>query len=129
MMIFLQVVAGFLGGILGGMGMGGGTLLIPILAIFLQMEQRLCQGINLLTFLVMALVSLVIHFRHNLVEISIVFPLVLGGLIFSVFGAMVAGVVPNEKLKVIWGVFLLILGVFQLFCTFLKSEEPKRKKN
>ncbi|MBE7090170.1 MAG: sulfite exporter TauE/SafE family protein, partial [Clostridiales bacterium] len=33
MQFVLYVIAGVLGGVLGGMGMGGGTLLIPLLGI------------------------------------------------------------------------------------------------
>ena len=33
-------IAGVFGGILGGMGMGGGTVLIPLLSIFYAVEQH-----------------------------------------------------------------------------------------
>ena len=36
MTIFLLILFGLLGGIFGGMGMGGGTMLIPLLTIFLN---------------------------------------------------------------------------------------------
>ena len=35
-MIFWEIIAGVIGGIVAGMGMGGGTLTIPILTIFLK---------------------------------------------------------------------------------------------
>ena len=41
--IFLYVLFGFLSGVFGGLGMGGGTLLIPLLTIFLGLDQKLCQ--------------------------------------------------------------------------------------
>ena len=34
------ILSGVVSGILGGMGMGGGTLLIPILTIFLNFAQK-----------------------------------------------------------------------------------------
>ena len=34
MLYFFYVLAGFLAGIFGGLGMGGGTLLIPCLSIY-----------------------------------------------------------------------------------------------
>ena len=55
---------GFFAGIIGGMGMGGGTLLIPILTIFLSFEQKNAQAINLLVFIPMAIVALIIHFKN-----------------------------------------------------------------
>jgi len=47
--IILSLLFGILSGVLGGLGMGGGTLLIPLLTIFLNFEQKLAQGINLLS--------------------------------------------------------------------------------
>ncbi|MGB9679340.1 MAG: sulfite exporter TauE/SafE family protein, partial [Thermoanaerobacteraceae bacterium] len=41
---------GILSGIIGGMGLGGGTILIPALTIFAGIEQHLAQSINLLSF-------------------------------------------------------------------------------
>ena len=40
MEIFLLILFGFLAGIIGGMGMGGGTILIPLLTIFLSISQK-----------------------------------------------------------------------------------------
>ena len=67
MTVFLFVLFGLLGGIIGGMGMGGGTLLIPLLTIFLSIEQKTAQSINLLAFIPMALVALIIHFKNKMV--------------------------------------------------------------
>ena len=52
MQIFLFVLFGFLAGIIGGMGMGGGTLLVPLLS-FLDMEQKTIQATNLISFIPM----------------------------------------------------------------------------
>ena len=99
MMYFLQALFGLIGGIFGGMGMGGGTLLIPLLVIFLQMPQTLCQGINLLSFLVMALISLTIHFKNGLIHLNGVWMIVLGGVIFSVLGSYLATQTSTKILK------------------------------
>ncbi len=57
MQIFLLILFGFLSGIIGGMGMGGGTLLTPLLS-FLDLEQKTIQAINLISFLPMCCVAL-----------------------------------------------------------------------
>ena len=59
-------IAGIASGVLGGMGMGGGTVLIPILTLLLGVGQHESQAINLVTFLPMAAVSLLIHFKNKL---------------------------------------------------------------
>lgn len=55
-MSFIIVMSiSFAAGLLGGMGMGGGTILIPALTIFLGVEQHAAQAANLIAFLPMAL--------------------------------------------------------------------------
>ena len=122
MAYFLQILFGFLGGIFGGMGMGGGTLLIPLLVIFLNLDQGLCQGINLLTFLVMSLISMIIHYKNGLIVFDGVLQLILGGVCFSVLGAFLASFLPTKILRIFFGVFLLLLGVWQ----FLKVIKVKK---
>lgn len=63
--IVLLVVSGVAAGVLGGMGMGGGTILIPILTIFFSVEQKSAQAINLVAFIPMAIISLVIHIKTS----------------------------------------------------------------
>ena len=57
MRIFWFVVAGLVSGVLGGMGMGGGTILIPLLSIFYKIGQHTAQAINLISFIPMAIVA------------------------------------------------------------------------
>ena len=67
-MAFWEIVIGVVGGIVGGMGMGGGTLTIPLLTLFLNYKQLQAQGVNLVAFLPMSVVALFIHFKNKLVE-------------------------------------------------------------
>jgi len=112
---FFEVLAGFCGGIFGGMGMGGGTLLIPILILFLNYEQTLAQGVNLMAFLVIALFSLFIHSKSGFLEQEGLFSIIFGGIFGAILGSILANFVGGEILKIIFGVFLIILGIFQLF--------------
>ncbi len=43
MKFLLYVAAGLAGGVLAGMGMGGGTLTLPILVLLLGVEQLTCR--------------------------------------------------------------------------------------
>ena len=83
MRLLYLILAGIISGIIGGMGMGGGTLLIPILTIFLAFEQRSAQAINLLVFIPMALIALIIHIKNKLVDFKVGIPIVSIGIIFS----------------------------------------------
>ena len=63
------LIAGIVGGILGGMGMGGGTLLIPLLTFFLDVSQKNAQAINLISFIPMAVIALILHAKNKLINL------------------------------------------------------------
>ena len=119
---FLYIVIGIVCGVLGGMGMGGGTFLVPML-VLTSLEQIKAQGINLVCFVPMALCSLFLHTKNKLVKFDKVVLLVLPGMVFSVVGSMLAHKVQSDKLKICFGIFLIILGVYQLFC---KSKQQNK---
>ena len=81
------IIAGIVGGVFGGMGMGGGTLLIPVLTIFLGFDQKVAQGINLLSFLVMAVFSIYIHYKNGLIVTKNLWLIILFGVFFAIVGA------------------------------------------
>ena len=118
-------IAGLISGVVGGMGMGGGTLLIPILSIFLGFAQKDAQGINLLVFIPMSIVALVVHIKNKLVDFRVGIPIVLIGVVFSVVGSMIANKLSNNNLRTYFGVFLLLVGVFQFVQTFINSRKNK----
>ena len=70
MKVFLYILAGVLGGVLAGMGMGGGTLTIPLLVLLFDVDQTVAQVINLVAFLPTGLVALMIHFKNKLVDVK-----------------------------------------------------------
>ena len=121
-MVFWEIIAGVIGGIVAGMGMGGGTLTIPILTIFLKYEQLRAQGVNLVAFLPMAVVALFIHVKNKLVDFKSTWLLAFVGCLFSLGGAIVANHISNSILKKLFALFLIGLGVWQFV-------EIKRNKN
>lgn len=126
-MIFLEILAGVLGGIVGGMGMGGGTLTIPILTIFLSYEQLQAQGINLIAFLPMSVVALIIHAKNHLVAFKETWLLALIGSVFSLIGALVANHMSSGVLKNLFAVFLIGLAIWQLIEMIKKNKQDKNK--
>lgn len=122
-MIFFEILAGITGGIAAGMGMGGGTLTIPILTIFLNYKQLRAQGVNLVAFLPMAVVSLLIHIKNKLVDFKRTWGLAMVGTVFSFGGALLANNVSSSVLKKLFAVFLIGLGIWQ----FIESKKMKNE--
>ena len=64
----LPVLAGFCTGILSAWGVGGGTLLLLLMTLFLGVEQADAMAINLLYFLPTAAMGLLYHRKNGLLE-------------------------------------------------------------
>ena len=111
MSFIIFLAAGFLSGILGGMGMGGGTVLIPALTIFFNVEQHVAQATNLIAFLPMAAFSLKVHKQNGLLKTDGAWWLVIPALITSVATGFLAALLPSVVLKKLFGGFLVLLSV------------------
>ena len=106
-------IAGVLGGVLGGMGMGGGTVLIPLLTIFYKVSQHTSQAVNLVSFIPMAVVALIIHLKNKLIDFNRVLWIIIPGVLTCIIGCYIARAMSGELLKRCFGGFLLLLSVFQ----------------
>ena len=83
----LFIVFGIIGGLLGGMGMGGGTLLIPLLTLGLDVPQQTAQLLNLLTFIPMSAFALIVHAKNGYVVKKRIFFVILPALAFAILAA------------------------------------------
>ncbi len=117
------ILAGLISGILSGMGIGGGTILIPALTLFLSVSQHQAQGVNLLYFIPTAVVSLWIHIKNKSVNFKVAWPVILFGLGGAIGGSFLVGMIRGKLLKRLFGIFLLIMGVYE----FMKKEKKPKK--
>jgi hypothetical protein len=122
MSFLIYIVVGFFAGLLGGMGMGGGTLLIPALTIVLGVEQHVAQATNLIAFIPMSFFSLSVHKSEGLLRtdglLSIIIPAVLSSVIFGLVSVLLTG----ATLKKLFGAFLVSLAIRQTHQTFFNKK-------
>lgn len=111
----LPALAGAVTGVLSGFGVGGGTLLLIYLTAVAGMEQTLAQGINLLYFLPAAATALPSHIKNGYIEKKTAIPAIGAGLLCSAAAAWVATALDVELLRKCFGVFLLYIGITELF--------------
>ena len=117
-----------LAGIPGGMGMGGGTVLIPLLTVFLSVAQHPSQAVNLITFIPMAVVVLIFHIKNKLVEFKDLVWLILPAVLFAGGASLLASVIEGDLLKRIFGGFLIVLAFVQFFSVNDKKKEKTDEK-
>ena len=111
----MQAVVGALSGVIASMGLGGGFVLLIWLTFHDGMPQRQAQGINLLFFLPIALISVVMHLRSGLIDKRLVLAMIPGGVAGAVLGALASQMVGNDILRKIYAVFLMFFGLRELF--------------
>ncbi len=115
MTFYVYLILGLFGGIPAGMGMGGGTVTIPLLVLFTGVEQRLAQSANLFAFLPMSLVALKRHADNGLLKTKGLLWSILPALLLSAAGALLATSLPSALLRKAFGVFLTGLALFSFF--------------
>lgn len=118
----MAILAGFLSGIISGMGIGGGMLLIPMLTIFMHVSQHQAQSINLYYFLPTAAAALIIHLKNKNIEYKKTLFIILSGIPCSMLGAYAALHMPSELLRRLFGIFLGIFGIIEVYGGLRKSE-------
>ncbi len=111
----LNGIIGFLSGIISGMGIGGGALLIPALTIFQGISQRVAQGINLAYFIPTACIAVVVHIKNKRIDFKRVAYLAISGIPGAVFGSMYAGNTGDGILRKMFGGFLLLVGIYEIY--------------
>ena len=122
----MLVLAGFVSGIISGMGIGGGAILIPALVFFGGVTQHAAQCTNLIYFIPTALVALGVHIKNKRVDIRSALPIILFGLIGAYAGSRLAISLNGKILGKLFGVFLLAVGIYELFRK-RKTENAKHK--
>lgn len=107
--------AGLATGILSGFGVGGGTLLLIYMTALAGIPQNFAQGINLVYFLPTAALALPAHIKNGFIEKSVLIPAILSGLAGTALAAWIATGLEVGLLHRLFGGFLLVVGVSELF--------------
>ena len=108
------IAIGFFSGIISGMGIGGGTILIPALILLLDLGQQQAQGVNLIYFIPTAITALITHHKNKNVLWKTAKPLALTGLVGAAAGAFLAVSMDAEILRKCFGGFLFFMGLSEL---------------
>ena len=126
--LMIEMIVGFLSGVIASMGLGGGFVLLIWLTLFQELPQRTAQGINLLFFLPVALISVIMHLRSGLIDKKLVLSLIPGGIIGAVLGTLGSQAVGNELLRKLYALFLLAFGLRELFRKAPDSDDKPQKE-
>ena len=125
MEFFWFVLAGLASGIFAGMGMGGGTFLIPILTLLLSVSQPHAQLVNLLVFSLSSIVVLIINYKNGLLKTQSFWWIEIPACVVAFFGVIFALSINAKILKYVFAGFLCIVGIAQIVLLLIDKKKKK----
>ena len=128
-MVLIDFVAGILISVLAGLGIGGGGLLVIYLTSAKDIPQIEAQGINLLFFVAAGAASLIVHVKKRKLKPKKIIMMIVFGSIGAAAGSFIANHTDGETAKKIFGGFLLISGLTELFSKSDQSEKSTKREN
>ena len=107
----LPFLCGLGASVISAWGVGGGTLLLLVMTLFLGVDQRTAQGVNLLFFLPTAASALVCHAKGGFLDKPTLKAAVPIAVLAALIGAWVSNNLDVEVLRKPFGVYLLLSGI------------------
>lgn len=125
MRFLFLILIGLFSGIFAGMGMGGGTFLVPLLSVVFHIDQVVCQSTNVLCFLCIAIVCFVIYSIKKLIDFRVV--LCVGGpaTIIAGLACIFSIKISSSVLEIIFGSFIILIGIIMFIFAIREKKKAK----
>lgn len=129
--ILAYLLLGILSGLIGGFGLGGGILIVPVLLVLFDWQgfpinalMHFAVATSLCTITFTAISATYSHHKHQTILWSTVLLLTPGIIIGAFIGALIAHYLPSDILRKIFGCFQIFIA-YKL--TFIKIKSTHRK--
>ncbi len=111
--LLLYVVIGLVAGALSGLlGIGGGIIIVPALIFFFGFSQHMAQGTTLALMVPpIGILAAWTYYRHGNVNLPAALFICLGFVVGGLFGARMAGSVPEPVLRRVFGAVFLVVSL------------------
>ncbi len=113
MEIVYILIIGLFAGVLGGLfGLGGGSIIIPALVILMGFSQHMAQGISLGAMLPpIGILAAYKYWQAGNMNWKFALLIAAGFIVGGYFGAIIANKINPRVMRIMFGVFLIIIAV------------------
>lgn len=125
----MEIVFGIIAGIVSSLGMGGGTILILLLSVFMGLDQHVSQATNLIFFIPTSITAIIINIKDKRIDWKVSKSIILYGSIGAIIGSIISSKIQTQNLKKIFGIFLLIISFFQIYEIYSSYTKSKKTNN
>jgi uncharacterized membrane protein YfcA len=120
----LPFLCGLACGTVSAWGVGGGTLLLLVMTLFLGVDQQTAQGINLLFFLPTAASALTCHWKGGHLHVPTLKAAIPPAVIMAGVGAWISTAADAGFLRKPFGIYLLVSGILLLLPQKKRKSPP-----
>lgn len=126
--VIILITLGLAAGILSGLvGVGGGIIIVPTLVLLLGFSQKQAQGTSLAILLLpVGIIAVSEYYRGGYINIKYALIMAATFVVGSYFGSKLAISIPDDKLKKIFAIVLMLLSLKMLFLD--KSKKANTEK-
>lgn len=124
-----EILSGGISGIISALGMGGGTILIVILSIFLGLEQHKAQATNVVFFIPTSITAIIMNIKNKTIKWDIAKIICPFGIIGAVIGAVISINLDTQTLRKLYGIFLVIIAIYEIFTFFRMNKKTTETNN
>lgn len=121
----VEIIFGFIAGNITGLGMGGGTILILLLSLFMNFDQHVAQATNLVFFIPTSIASIITNIRQKNVDLKLAKIVSLFGMAGATIGAFISQKINSNNLKKFFAIFILLIAFHEIYELY---KEYKRKR-
>lgn len=102
-------LTGVLGGLLSGLlGIGGGTVMVPLLVLWTGRSQREAHAMSLAAIIPISVAAVLVYGGAGEVQVTDAVALTIGAVLGARVGARVLAGAPERPLKAAFGCFMLV---------------------
>jgi len=109
--------------------MGGGTILILLLSIFMNLDQHVAQATNLIFFIPTAITSVIIGIKNKNINVKEALVIVVSGIVGAIISANISSNLNVNLLRKMFGAFLLIIAIYEIYSWFNMYIKNKKGHN
>ena len=124
-----EIIIGAISGIVAALGMGGGTVLILLLGIFTNMSQHILQGTNLIFFVPTSITAIYMNIKNKTINYKKALIIIVSGIIGAIVGSKLSFTFESEKQRKYFGIFLLVIAIFEIYTFFREYIINKKEEN
>ena len=127
--IMIEIFTGVISGIVSGLGMGGGTILILLLTLIIGTNQHEAQATNLIFFIPTSISAIIINLKQKIIDLKLSIIIIISGIIGATIGAITSSNLNVKILKKAFGVFLLLISIYETYQWYITYIKRKKEHN